>query len=82
MSTSKKASLKQLNNEEIQERVQEKKRELEHNYYDAVTKFEVNERKIEKEIKENQNEEEKANLEKKFEDIKSENEKVLDQKKT
>ena len=67
-----------LSSEEIQQKVSEKKKELEHEFYDAITKNELGERKILDEIKENENEEEKSQLVQNLEELKVTNQSSLE----
>jgi hypothetical protein len=55
----KEESVKYLSVEEIKEKVSERKSELEHSLLDAITKFEIEEKKLLEEIKEEDTEEEK-----------------------
>jgi hypothetical protein len=70
----KEPSVKYLNIDQIQEKVLERKKELEHSLYDVITKNEINEKKIVEEISEKETEEEKAELEEKLTSLKKENE--------
>jgi hypothetical protein len=72
---------RQLSIKQIDEMVTERRKELEHVLYDDITKLELTERKILEEIKENENEEDKAMLEKNYGNVKSENEKIIEKKK-
>jgi hypothetical protein len=72
-------SVKYLSVDEIKDRVGEKKRELEHSLLDAITKFEIEEKKYLEEIKEEDTEEEKVQKNEVYLDEKNKNEQKVSQ---
>jgi len=65
--------------EEIKEKVDEKKRELEHNLLDVLTKLEIEEKKLLEDISEEDSEEEKTRKNELYNDEKNKNEQKIAQ---